>query len=71
MLPNEVADCGDDGRRMSNAGGCLPILKGAKPGDLPIDVIKQHVLIINLKTAREIGVTIPSELLRRADQVIE
>ena len=48
---------------------CPP--KGAKLGDLPIDVIKQHVLIINLKSTREIGVTIPSELLRRADQVIE
>ena len=47
------------------------ILKGAKPGDLRIEVVTQHVLILNLKTAREIGVTMPSELLKRADQVIE
>ena len=47
------------------------ILKGARPGDLPIEVLTQHVLIVNLKTAREIGVTMPPELLRRADQIIE
>jgi putative ABC transport system substrate-binding protein len=47
------------------------ILKGAKPGDLRIEVVTQQVLVINLKTACEIGVTMPSELLKRADQVIE
>jgi len=47
------------------------ILKGAKPGELPVEVLTRHVLIINLKTARDIGVTMPSELLKRADQVIE
>jgi putative tryptophan/tyrosine transport system substrate-binding protein len=47
------------------------ILKGSKPGDLPIEVLTQHILVINLKTAREIGVTMPSELLKQADQVIE
>jgi putative ABC transport system substrate-binding protein len=47
------------------------ILKGAKPGELPVEVLTRHVLIINLKTALEIGVAMPSELLKRADQVIE
>jgi putative ABC transport system substrate-binding protein len=46
------------------------ILKGAKPSDLPIEVMTRHALIIDLKAARQIGVTIPSELLKRADQVI-
>jgi putative ABC transport system substrate-binding protein len=47
------------------------ILGGAKPGDLAIEVLTQHLLILNLKTARTIGVTIPPELLKQADQVIE
>jgi putative ABC transport system substrate-binding protein len=46
-------------------------LKGTKPGDVPVEVLTRHGLIINLKTAREIGVTMPSELVRRADQVID
>ena len=47
------------------------ILKGAKPSDMPIEVITRHSVIFNLRTAREIGVTIPPELLKQADQVIE
>jgi putative ABC transport system substrate-binding protein len=47
------------------------ILGGAKPGDLPIEVLKQPILIFNLKAARTIGITIPPELLKRADQVVE
>jgi putative ABC transport system substrate-binding protein len=47
------------------------ILKGAKPGDMPIGVITRHAIIFNLKTARAIGVTVPPELLKRADQIIE
>jgi putative ABC transport system substrate-binding protein len=64
------------GTSIHNATARIPhfvdkILKGAKPRDLPVEVVTHRELVINLKTAKEIGVSIPSELIKRADRVIE
>ena len=48
----------------------IKILKGTKPRDLPIEIATKYTLIVNLKTARELGITIPDSIVLVADEVI-
>ncbi|QPF89858.1 ABC transporter substrate binding protein [Bradyrhizobium commune] len=69
LLMSYSADLIDDFRRAGIYAA--KILNGAKPADLPIEQASKFVMVLNLKTARSLGVTVPDRIVTLADEVIE
>jgi ABC-type uncharacterized transport system substrate-binding protein len=68
-LASYAANDGDSARRAVDY--LDKILKGAKPADLPVEKATKFELVINLKTAKQIGLNLPDVLLKRADKIIK
>ncbi len=68
-LLSYAADLGATARRVATYVD--KILKGARPADLPVEQVSKFELVINLKTAKALGINIPKDMLLRADEVIQ
>ena len=73
VVAGGLMSCGPDHNDLTRRAAVYidKILKGAKPADLPVEQASKYQLVINLKTAKALGLTIPPSLLLRADEIIQ